>query len=428
MAQILIVDDEIGIRELLSEILQDEGYSVLLAENATAARQQRQKIRPDLVLLDIWMPDSDGITLLKEWSGNGLLTMPVVMMSGHGTIDTAVEATRIGAVDFLEKPISLQKLLATVKKALKHDPIVPPQAPPLTLDAFSQSLTMREFHKRLEQAAHRTDIIFLKGVTGPMAEICARSLQAPNTAWLDLAALSNPLTQEMLQQATGGVLYIPDLATLGKMQQKNLHFAVERLGKYKLCLVLASSKSLEHLHAHGWDSHLLTRLGEVWVALPDLAKHHDDIPEIASQLLAQWIRRGELPPCRFSSAALNRLRQHTWSISQEASWGELQRLIRNLALTALDEEISDDEVRRALPAPSEESENPPPSVAETAQFNGLFSQPLREARDAFETLYFNHLLENEGYNMSRIAEKSGLERTHLYRKLKQLGIAVNRKG
>src|SRR4051795_6223287 len=118
MAQILVVDDEVGIRELLSEILADEGHQVLVAESAGQARRVRERGRPDLVLLDIWMPDTDGITLLKEWAASGQLTMPVVMMSGHGTIETAVEATRIGALDFLEKPISLPKLLATVGKAL----------------------------------------------------------------------------------------------------------------------------------------------------------------------------------------------------------------------------------------------------------------------------------------------------------------------
>src|SRR5262245_577675 len=115
MANILVVDDEIGIRELLSEILIDEGHSVRVAENAGAAREWRNRERPDLVLLDIWMPDIDGISLLKEWSAGGQLSMPVVMMSGHATIDTAVEATRIGAMDFLEKPIAMQKLLTTVK-------------------------------------------------------------------------------------------------------------------------------------------------------------------------------------------------------------------------------------------------------------------------------------------------------------------------
>ncbi len=118
MATILVVDDELGIRALLSEILTDEGHTVELAENAAQARQVREVLQPDLVLLDIWMPDVDGITLLKEWGGNALLTMPVIMMSGHGTIDTAVEATKFGASAFLEKPITLQKLLRAVELAL----------------------------------------------------------------------------------------------------------------------------------------------------------------------------------------------------------------------------------------------------------------------------------------------------------------------
>ena len=124
MANILVVDDELGIRDLLFEILNDEGHNVELAENAAQARAARQASRPDLVLLDIWMPDTDGVTLLKEWAGAGLLTMPVVMMSGHATIDTAVEATRIGAQSFLEKPITLQKLLKAVEQGLSRKPVV----------------------------------------------------------------------------------------------------------------------------------------------------------------------------------------------------------------------------------------------------------------------------------------------------------------
>jgi DNA-binding NtrC family response regulator len=118
MPNILVIDDEIGIRELLSEILSDEGHVVVAAENAQAARAARSRETPDLVLLDIWMPDTDGVTLLKEWSAAGLLTMPVIMMSGHATIDTAVEATRFGALDFLEKPIALQRLLSAVRAGL----------------------------------------------------------------------------------------------------------------------------------------------------------------------------------------------------------------------------------------------------------------------------------------------------------------------
>ena len=133
MARILVVDDEVGIRELLSEILYDEGHTVELAENAAQARQARLNGRPDLVLLDIWMPDTDGVSLLKEWGSQGLLDMPVIMMSGHATIDTAVEATRIGAMDFLEKPITLQRLLKTIAAGLARgrapQPVVAELAP-----------------------------------------------------------------------------------------------------------------------------------------------------------------------------------------------------------------------------------------------------------------------------------------------------------
>ena len=136
MANILVVDDEMGIRELLSEILGDEGHVVQLAENAQQAREARAQARPDLVLLDIWMPDTDGVTLLKEWQREGFLTMPVIMMSGHATIDTAVEATRIGALNFLEKPIALQKLLKAVQQGLSRN------MEPQRVSQFARSVAM----------------------------------------------------------------------------------------------------------------------------------------------------------------------------------------------------------------------------------------------------------------------------------------------
>src|SRR3974377_2238316 len=151
MAQILVVDDEVGIRELLSEILSDEGHTVQLAENATAARSLRARGLPDLVLLDIWMPDADGITLLKEWATREHPHMPLIMMSGHGPIDTAVEATRIGAMDFLEKPIALQKLLATVKRALRAG--APPAKPTLMLATLGRAPAILELKQRLERVA-----------------------------------------------------------------------------------------------------------------------------------------------------------------------------------------------------------------------------------------------------------------------------------
>ena len=145
MANILVVDDELGIRDLLSEILFDEGHQVELAENAAQARDARQRMRPDLVLLDIWMPDTDGVSLLKEWAATGQLTMPVIMMSGHATIDTAVEAVRIGAQAFLEKPITLQKLLKAVEQGLAREPVKPVSVMPHpAAHAFAQAVQASE--------------------------------------------------------------------------------------------------------------------------------------------------------------------------------------------------------------------------------------------------------------------------------------------
>ena len=414
MAQILVVDDEMGIRELLSEILADEGHTVLLAENAGAARKIRSEKRPDLVLLDIWMPDTDGISLLKEWSSAGLLTMPVVMMSGHGTIDSAVEATRVGAIDFLEKPIALQKLLATVKKALKHE--VTPQKPPLTLDAFSRSPLLKDLKKRLEQAAAKNSVLLLKSASGSIAEICARTLHTPKTPWLDLSLSSAPLTQEMLVNAEGGILFISDLTLLGKLQQRNLAYALERLEKYNLQLIAASPRSLTVLTDAGWEPALVARLGEVWVALPQLSGHTDDVPEIASLVLSHLVERNEVPSRQFSSAALNALRLHHW----EGEWAELLSTVKNLALAALEEDISVEDVETLLSREATDAPKQPLALS-------MFNQPLRDAREEFERMYFEYHLKTERGNMTRVADKTGLERTHLYRKLKQLGLNLGRR-
>ncbi len=411
MAKILIVDDEIGIRELLSEILRDEGHDVQLAENAAAARAARNAGRPDMVLLDIWMPDTDGITLLKEWSANGQLTMPVVMMSGHGTIDTAVEATRIGAIDYLEKPIALQKLLAAVKRGLQR-PVASCTPAPLTLAALSRSAPLRELRRRVEQMIAGSRVLLLRVGAGSLAELVARSVQTPGAPWLDLAAVAVPLDLSQLQACQGGVLFVGELGRLSRAQQKNLAFAIERLDRYELRLVAASERSHDALAAEGWDESLLARLFEVSLAPPSIADVRDDLPELAAQILQHLIEAGEVPLRRFSSAALNHLRTQPWP----GGYGELRGAVKSLALATLEEEIGLSEVRRQL-AP----------VAETGVCGIVLDQPLREAREAFERAYFEHHLRLEHGNMTRLAEKTGLERTHLYRKLKQLGLQAGRR-
>jgi DNA-binding NtrC family response regulator len=411
MAQILVVDDEIGIRELLSEILTDEGHDVRAAENAASARAARDAARPDLVLLDIWMPDTDGITLLKEWAANGQLTMPVIMMSGHGTIDTAVEATRIGALDFLEKPIGMQKLLAAVSHGLERGR--KRVAAGLSLAAFPRSTPLKDLKKRIEQVAAKSRVLLLRSAPAGIVELAAHTLQAPGKPCLELAASSEPLSLEMLAAAAGGLLYCEELGRLTRLQQKNLLFALDRLEKYNLHLVAATGQDNGSLMQLGWDEAALRRVSEVWLGVPALADLKDEIPDIAGHVLAHLAEAGDVPLRRFSSGALNALRQHDWP----GGYGELKSAIRSLALAALDEEISGEEVAELLF---------PDAAATDAAAPGLPSEvmamPLREAREMFERLYFEHHLRLEGGNMTRLADKTGLERTHLYRKLKDLGL------
>jgi DNA-binding NtrC family response regulator len=411
MATILVVDDEVGIRELLSEILSDEGHTVRLAEHATAARECRMRERPDLVLLDIWMPDTDGISLLKEWAAAGQLTMPVVVMSGHATIDTAVEATRIGALDFLEKPIAMQKLLATVKRALRAGETRPEAR--LSLANLGRSATVVDLRKRLAQLAQAGAPLLLRGEPGVMPELYARALQHPGTPWVNAAPGLADSPQELAGQATGGILFVEDLAALSRLQQKNLAFVAARAERHKVRIVSFTAEDPRRLtEERGFDAALLAQLSQLVLTLPALRQHAEDIPEIAAMLLAQYVEARFCPPREFSTAALNLLRNFPWPRNLE----ELQQVVRSAALAALDDEIGVEDVERVLLAPEAE-----PVVA------GLpLDLPLREAREAFERAYFEHHLAREG-SISRLAERSGLERTHLYRKLKQLGIGPAKK-
>lgn len=412
MAKILVVDDEVGIRELLSEILSDEGHSVLLAENATAARASRARGRPDLVLLDIWMPDADGITLLKEWATGGQLTMPVVMMSGHGTIDTAVEATRIGAIDFLEKPIALQKLLATVKRALRAGELR--AAMPPSIANFGRSALLVELKKRLAQISAAGAAVLMRGEKGVMPELYARYLQQPNVPWIDAAHALNEGSQDLLQQAAGGVLFVEELAVLSKNQQKHLAFLAARVEKIGVRLVSFTAEEPKHLvEALGFDAALMQALAGIVIALPALREHPEDIPDIAAHMLAQLVETRFCPPRHFSTGALNVLRHFSWPGNHE----DLAAAVRTLALTCLEEEIGAGDAERVVP-----------QFARRAHEAGLsLDLPLREAREAFERSYFEHHLAQANGSIARVAESSGLERTHLYRKLKALGILAGRK-
>jgi DNA-binding NtrC family response regulator len=411
MASILVVDDEVGIRELLSEILSDEGHTVRVAESAAAAREARTRERPDLVLLDIWMPDTDGISLLKEWAASGQLTMPVVMMSGHATIDTAVEATRIGATDFLEKPIALQKLLATVKRVLRAHESQP--ATRLSLTAFGRAPVLADLRKRLAQLSAVSHPLLLRGGPGSMPEVFGRLLQQPNTPWVVGGAALSETPQDLLSQAAGGVLFIEELGALSKSQQRGLAFAAERAERHKVRLICFTAEDTERLVSErAFDAVLLARLSGIVLWLPLLREFAEDIPDIAALMLAQLVESRACPARRFSTAALNALRQASYARNLE----ELAQTVRSVALTSLEDEIGLADVERVLARPAPAAGFPDVSL----------ELPLREAREAFERAYFEHHLAREQGSIARVADKSGLERTHLYRKLKQLGLGPRR--
>jgi len=412
MAQILVVDDEVGIRELLSEILADEGHQVMLAESAGEARRLRERQRPDLVLLDIWMPDTDGISLLKEWAATGQLGMPVVMMSGHGTIETAVEATRIGALDYLEKPIALQRLLATVKRALRSNPAAPSRE--LSLSTLGRSPVLAEMRKRLAQLAQAGAPLMLRGERGMRPELFARLLAVAGAPFVDGPELLEEPSTETLARAGGGVLFVGDLARLGRAAQRNLEFLLARADKHKARVVsFATLDSRALIERHEFDAGTLARLSELVLKLPALRDFAEDVPDLSALMLAQLVEAQACPPRRLSVAAQNALRHHSWP----GNLAELESVVKNLALGALEEDIALEDVERVLAAHAGAS--PPPEIA--------LDRPYREAREAFERLYFEHLLARENGSMSRVAERSGLERTHLYRKLKALGLPVGRR-
>ena len=417
MAKILIVDDEIGIRELLSEILRDEGHDIILAENAAAARAARNAARPDLVLLDIWMPDTDGVSLLKEWSANGQLTMPVVMMSGHASIDTAVEATKIGALDFLEKPISLQKLLSTVDRALKYGQMQ--AASNLSLDKLGNSPVIKELNLQLERAAKIQAPVLLTGESGSPFELVARYFHKSNTPWVEPSKIEQitDAPVELLQKAGGGILYVGDIAQYSKTVQQGIGFMLSKAERYHVRLVCACSQPLQDMLTDpNQDSKLLNTLSSLMVSIPPLRNQMDDIVFLVDQIVTELAESQKIPVVKFSTAALNALRQYDWP----GNLAQLRSVVKSLALTAEKSDVDADAVATIL---SQFTLSQPTEMV--GGFN--FDLPLRELREELERRYFEYHIAQEGHNMSRVAQKVGLERTHLYRKLKQLGIQFSRR-
>lgn len=446
---ILVVDDEPDIRQLVSEILEDEGYEVETAENAEEAKELRRQRRPDLVLLDIWMPGQDGISLLKDWQKSSSLCCPVIMMSGHGTIETAVEATRLGAHDFIEKPLSIAKMLLCIENALRSDQLAQENkelrdqisAPQYPVGSSEVMLRLREQSKRI---AKHNNVVLIYGESGVGKEVFARYIhsKSENKDRLFIKTTISSIPEEeiskeifgvesgtkthygLLDQASGGCLYISDVAALSKDAQLRLLNAL-RNGYYtrvggsdhialNLKLIFSSQHDLrDDVEAGLFDNELYLELSIVPLMIPGLREHPEDVPELLNYYVDQEIEHDGLPYRHFSVPAQNFLRNYEWL----GNIRELSNLVQRLLILGTDSEITQEEVEEAIG-----TEVPIFSQSISQSSESLFELPLRQAREQFEHDYLDHQLKQVDGNVSKLAELVQMERTHLYRKMRSLKI------
>ncbi len=417
-ARILVVDDEPDIRFLLKDILEDEGYQVDVAEHARAANEIRRQAEPDLILLDIWMPQVDGVTLLKQWKSSGEDRCPVVMMSGHGTVETAVEATRYGAVDFVEKPLSMAKLLSTVKTALsggaegERGDIRRRREQPVGNSRIMQSL-----RQRMQELRDSSEPVFLSGPYGSGKRVWADFL-CDDSGGVQVYDGSQDIRKLAPLDAN---LYIEEVCELDAGQQAKLLDALlqpERESSFRF--VVASRFGYDDLLKHDEVDARLARLWSDAIVIPSLNEHIEDIPELLEYYVNWYSDYEQLPYRHFGVAAQNLLRNHHWS----GDIKQLKQFVRSILAGGDSEEIALEEVEQALRLITATAEMEAGNKMRIAIDMDL---DLREAREAFEREYLSRHLALSGYNMTELARRVGQERTHLYRKLKALGLQTKKK-
>lgn len=451
VAHILVIDDEPDIRELVKEILEDEHYQVSVAANGEEARQARKDRRPDLILLDVWMPDVDGITLLKEWQQEAEEPAPpVVVMSGHGTVETAVEATRLGAYDFLEKPLSMAKLLITLRHALDDYQLrrenlgLRRHVRPLTRP-LGRSDTMETMRQQIERVAATDARVLLNGEPGvgkrlvaqmihnlsvrkdnPFIEIGVATI-VPTNAAMELFGEEDGDTVRygLLEQANGGTLFFNEIADMDLDLQAKLASVLQgesvvRMGGSQSVSVdirvLASTHKdlLEEVRAGRFREDLYYQLSVVPIALPSLRQHSEDIPELLSYYVDFFVDSDSLPYRSFSLPAQNRLRNYGWP----GNVRELKSIVHRLLILGSGDTIEVAEVDAVLGGSLQASPRQPEAGGAVFDFN----MQLRQARELFEKAYIEYHLKQVAGNVSQVAKIAGIERTHLYRKMKALGI------
>ena len=407
---ILIVDDEKDIRESLGDILIDEGFNVFLAKNASVAIKYKKKQKIDLILLDIWMPDIDGISLLKSWAKNKEINCPVLMMSGHGTIDTAIEATKIGATDFLEKPISLQKLLKSISGALKKS---------VEIDKIDKYFLENNALKYVND--FKTDLQKLKnsyftalvGPRGNFINVCKNFLVSSSAFNIDSQDLITPNIIKVAQAKGTKYIVINNFFNYTDEKKNILISLAEEITSSKIKIIIIESlineKSLNTLK-------LIDRSFEKNILLmPDLMSDKDLIPDLSISILNFYLEKNkDFGFKEFEISALNELRVNKGITNIDV----LDGIILNLMINSQGEKITVTDINSLKKSQINSNKI---SSEEGHRITSLFNQPLRDARDNFEIMYFNFHFQNK-ISVAELAKKSGIERTHLYRKLKQLKI------
>jgi DNA-binding NtrC family response regulator len=439
-SRILVVDDEADIRSTVEEILTDEGFEVTVAADAVQARAARAKADPDLILLDIWMPETDGITLLREWSKEGSLRCPVVMMSGHGTVETAVEATRLGAYDFVEKPLSLNKLLRTVERALEAGRRRRKDQRHLGggLPApVGKSRVIAQLREQLQQVAPHASPVLLQGESGSGREAFARYLHSLGRSEQAFVAVVGGLLDDagavralrgtveqpgLYAQATGGTLFINSIDDLSATAQRVIAADIEA-GQYvpeggsaRRLDVRWVASALPGVEQRVGESpgalrrDLHSALAVVVLRVPPLRDYAEDVPELLRHYVDRLVDEEALPFRRFGVAAQNRLRNYPFP----GNISELRNFVHRLLVLGGEEEIRLEDIERELAVAAAQNE---PLVKQD-----LLALPLREAREAFERAYLQQQLLLCNGKVGQLAKRVGMERTHLYRKLRSLGV------
>jgi DNA-binding NtrC family response regulator len=436
--KLLIVDDEKDIRNLMEEIFIEEGYQVETAANGIQAQNAWRKTLPDVIFLDVWMPDIDGISLLADMQKEHVLDhAKVIMMSGHGTIETAIEATKLGAYDFLEKPLSLAKLIVTAERALEHNRLNQEnrqlkQKQPEQLLPIGKSKSIIQLRETIDRLSKFTMPILISGEPGSGKHHIARALHKTSSrkdyALVEISAIDfNRLTDEvvldplkkLLREAHNGSLVIANLEQLSANSQHILATLIQKQvyqatpGSDAIAmdirLIALSKTDLEQAVQQGnFRDDLYQRLKVMPILLPALRQHTEDIPELVDYFVNHFVTQETLEYRHFTVPAQNVLRQYGWP----GNLKELKNLIQRILILGRGE-VTDSEIKNALQKIDNSVEQD--STVDTSLL-------LKEAKDRLEGAYLSQLLRETGGNVSETAKRSGIDRTNLYRKLKALGI------